>query len=122
MPQPTYQGPHLYRDPIGGEPQRVDVFRSTEGEWMARFPGMDGEAEADLMASDLAGDFEPEWRPMATAPKDGSYRVLVGPGLLSGDPVELQVEHGADGMQVRGRTMDSVLRHAIEAADGWRPQ
>jgi hypothetical protein len=56
--KPTSPGPYLYSDPIGGEPQRVEVVDDS-GVLAVRFPGMGGDDGEDIALEDLPGEFQP---------------------------------------------------------------
>jgi hypothetical protein len=55
---PKTPGQYLYTDPIGGEPQCVDLV-DDEGVLAVRFAGMDEDDGEDIPLEDLPGDFQP---------------------------------------------------------------
>lgn len=57
---PTEPGAYLFRDAIGGEPQRVEVAK-VGGEMVVRFEGMEPNERDDVLLADVNGDFQPVW-------------------------------------------------------------
>jgi hypothetical protein len=47
----------MYSDPIGGEPQRIEV-RKAGNELVAWFEGLEGDEGAEIPLDDLAGEFK----------------------------------------------------------------